>query len=232
MCSGVGRFNGGIGAKASHSATFRIAKLVRPRTSKLPTLARRMIADAITSVRGSALPYSDLPEFMAALKEQDGVAARALEFVILTAARTGEVLGATWGEIDLIEKTWTIPAERMKAGRVHRVPLSDHALGILNGMRPLKSSDFVFPSSNGKPLSNMALNMLLRRMRRDAITVHGFRSTFRDWCAEQTSFAPEVAEMTLAHSVGDKVEAAYRRGDLFAKRRELADAWSGFAMRS
>lgn len=174
----------------------------------------------------AALPYADLPKFMEALRAQDGVSASALEFAILTVARTGEVIGAKWTEVDLKEKVWTIPAERMKAGKEHRVPLSARTLAILKSMKALGSIEYVFSGPNNKPLSNMALLMLLRRMGREDITAHGFRSTFRDWAAERTNFPAEVAEMALAHAVGDKVEAAYRRGDLFAKRRELMTAWA------
>jgi integrase len=177
----------------------------------------------------TALSFDQLPDFIAALRNEDGMAARALEFAILTAARTGEVLGAKWGEIDLDEKIWTVPAERMKAHREHRVPLSKPALTILKALQKDNSTDehFVFASgAPDRPLSNMAMLMLLRRMGHDELTVHGFRSTFRDWCAERTNFPSEVAEMALAHTVSDKVEAAYRRGDLFAKRRALMDQWA------
>jgi integrase len=165
----------------------------------------------------AALPYAELADFMSGLRAQEGVAARALEFAILTAARTGETIGATWSEINLVEKVWTIPKERMKAGKEHRVPLSARALAILRDMqalrpegdRPAGSDDFVFPGGKpGKPLSNMAFLMLLRRMGRDDLTAHGFRSSFRDWASERTGFPGEVAEMALAHTVGDKVEAA------------------------
>ncbi len=170
----------------------------------------------------AALPYGEIAAFMGELRGRDGIAARALEFAILTAARTGEVIGATWAEFDLQGRLWTIPAERMKAGREHRVPLSAPALAILQALPKGEPSDRVFP------LSQMALLMTLRRMGRGDLTVHGFRSTFRDWAAERTGFPAEVAEMALAHTVADKVEAAYRRGDLFAKRRQLADAWAKF----
>jgi len=170
----------------------------------------------------AALPYGDIAAFMAELRRQEGVAARALEFAILTAARTGEVIGATWAEFDLPGRLWTVPAARMKAGREHRVPLSDAALAILAALPKGGPGARVFP------LSQMALLMLLRRMGRGELTVHGFRSTFRDWAAERTAFPAEVAEMALAHTVGDKVEAAYRRGDLFEKRRQLAAAWATF----
>jgi integrase len=174
----------------------------------------------------AALPYQEIAGFMAMLRGEDGNAARALEFAILMAARTGEVIGARWNEINISERLWTIPAERMKGGREHRAPLSASAVAILEAMQAIRCGDFVFPGGkSNRPLSNMAL-MLLRRMGRSDLTAHGFRSTFRDWAAERTTFPAEVAEMALAHAVGDKVEAAYRRGDLFHKRRQLAEAWA------
>jgi integrase len=178
----------------------------------------------------AALPYPEIGAFTAELRQQEGVAARALEFAILTAARTGEVIGAKWDEIDPGERLWTVPAERMKkADKEHRVPLSDAALAILDDLRKVQQDNFVFPSSKaGRPISNMAMLMLLRRMGRGDLTTHGFRSSFRDWAAERTGFPAEVAEMALAHTVSDKVEAAYRRGDLFQKRRQLSDAWAKF----
>jgi integrase len=179
--------------------------------------ARQAVAK---TVHHAALPYPEIANFMAELRSKEGIAASALEFVILTAARTGNVLGARWAEIDLQSCLWTVPAERMKAGREHRVPLSETAMALLAGLK--RESDRVFP------VSNMAMAMLLRRMGRGDLTVHGFRSTFSDWCAEQTSFPAEVREMALAHAVGDKVEAAYRRGDLFEKRRQLAEAWAHY----
>jgi integrase len=154
-----------------------------------------------------------------------------LEFAILTAARTGEVLGAKWIEIDLKAKIWTIPAARMKSGREHRVPLSKAALAVLQEMESLRQNDRVFPGDRRETLSDMALLMLLRRMNRSDLTAHGFRSTFRDWAAERTNFPSEVVEMALAHAVSDKVEAAYRRGDLFEKRRKLMDAWAAYCAR-
>jgi integrase len=168
----------------------------------------------------AALPYVEISAFMGELRGQEGIAARALAFAILTAARTGEVIGATWAEIDVAARLWTIPAERMKAGKEHRVPLSETATAILGQMD--QGRDKVFP------ISNMAMAMLLRRMGRGDLTVHGFRSSFSDWCAERTAFPSEVREMALAHTVADKVEAAYRRGDLFEKRRALAEAWAKF----
>jgi integrase len=179
--------------------------------------ARQAVAK---TVHHPALPYRDLPAFLVDLRERDGVAARALEFAILTAARTGEVIGARWAEIDEEARVWTIPPDRMKANREHRVPLSDVALAILSALQ--RDGERVFP------ISNMAMPMLLRRMGKGDLTVHGFRSTFSDWCAEKTSFPSEVREMALAHTVGDKVEAAYRRGDLFEKRQQLAEAWAGY----
>jgi integrase len=182
------------------------------------------------------LPYAELPDFMIALAAMEGVAPRALEFCILMATRTSEVLGAKWSEIDLDAKLWIVPAERMKARHPHRVPLSAEAMAILKQMK-LLGSDWVFPSPTTKkrtgkakdrPLSNMALLATLKRMKRAEITTHGFRSTFRDWAAEKTDFPNEVAEAALAHMVGDRVEAAYRRGDLFDKRRDLMVAWAGY----
>jgi integrase len=178
----------------------------------------------------AALAYAAIGVFMEELRRQEGIAARALEFAILTAARTGEVIGARWDEINLAERLWTVPGERMKAGREHRVPLSDSALAVVEKMGEARSGDFVFPGGKaGRPLSNMSLLMTMRRMGRGDLTVHGFRSSFRDWAAERTNFPTEVAEMALAHVVADKVEAAYRRGDLFDKRRQLAEAWAAFS---
>jgi integrase len=175
----------------------------------------------------AALPWVQLPAFMIELRQKEGVAARALEFAILTAARTGEVIGATWPEIDLPGKLWTIPAARMKAKRPHRVPLSDQVVSLLQDLP--READFLFPGGRkGAPISNMAMAILLKRMERDDITVHGFRSTFRDWTAERTSYPQHVAEMALAHVIGDKVEAAYRRGDLLDQRRRLMRDWAAF----
>jgi len=175
-----------------------------------------------------ALPYAELPAFMAKLREQEGIAARALEFAILTAARTGETIGARRSEFNIKEKLWTVPAGRMKSGKEHRVPLSERAIAIVP-MEALDGGDFVFPGGRrGQPLSNMAMLKLLGRMGRNDLTVHGFRSTFRDWAAERTNFAGDVVEMALAHAIDSKTEAAYRRGDLFEKRRRLTDAWAEF----
>jgi integrase len=176
----------------------------------------------------AALPCDDLGGFMKDLRGCESVAAAALEFLILTVARTGEVIGARWPEIDFKNRVWTLPVERMKGGREHRVPLSKPAIAVLERMRG-QGTEFIFPGLNpGRPLSNMALLVLLGRMRRGDVTAHGFRSTFRDWAAERTNFPREVAEAALAHAIDDKVEAAYRRGDLFEKRRRLMDAWAEF----
>ena len=176
----------------------------------------------------AAMPIDDVPAFFAELRQAAGISARALEFTILTAARSGEVLGALWSEVDLERRVWTVPAVRMKGGREHRVPLTARAVEILGEMATVRASDFVFPGSKrDAPLSNMALAMTLRRLGAD-VTAHGFRSTFRDWASERTSVPGDVAEMALAHAISDKTEAAYRRGDLFEKRRALMDAWAGF----
>jgi len=176
----------------------------------------------------AALPYEDLPQFMQNLAEREGTASRALEFAILSSSRTGEVLGASWDEFDLDQKTWTIPAERMKAGKEHRVPLSVSALAILEKQKKLNSSNIVFCGPLGGRLSDMALLMMLRRMKRQNITSHGFRSTFSTWAADRTSFPREIVERSLAHIVGNKVENAYQRSDQFEKRRELMDRWAQF----
>jgi integrase len=175
----------------------------------------------------SALPYAALPVFMVELSGRAGVAASALELAILTAARTGEITGARWTEIDLADGVWVVPPERMKAGRQHRVPLSPKALAILGALP--READYVFPGARaGEPISNMAMTTVLRRMGRGDITVHGFRSSFRDWAAERTAYPNHVVEMALAHTIGDKVEAAYRRGDLFEQRGRLMDAWAEY----
>jgi integrase len=178
----------------------------------------------------AALPFAELPGFILRLQAADGLGARALELAILTAARTGEVLGTTWAELDLEAALWTIPAARMKAGREHRVPLSGPAVALLRRLATLRQGAYVFAGmKQDKPLSGMAMLMTLRRLGRGDLTSHGFRSTFRDWAAETTSFPAEVVEMALAHAVGNKVEAAYRRGDLFEKRRELMANWASYS---
>ena len=177
----------------------------------------------------AAMPFVDVPVFVERLREVEGVSARALEFTILTAARSGEVLGARWSEIDLDAKVWTVSAGRMKAAREHRVPLSERAVEILSALAAVKVGDYVFPGAKrGKPLSVMALTMVMRRMGMEAFTVHGFRSAFRDWAGERTKFPREVAEAALAHVVGDETERAYRRGDALEKRRALMEAWAAF----
>jgi integrase len=177
-----------------------------------------------------ALPFQQVPEFMSHLHAQHGIAARALEFTILTAARTNEVIAACWSEFDLENGVWTIPATRMKAHVEHRVPLAPQVVQLLRALPRIESALHVFPGQRkGRPLSNMAMLKLLQdRMEREHITVHGFRSTFRDWAAERTNFPREVCEMALAHTIMNQVEAAYRRGELFEKRRQLMEAWSKF----
>lgn len=177
-----------------------------------------------------ALPVGEVGAFMVKLRAAAGMGARALEFAILTAARSGEVRGARWDEIDLAGAVWTIPADRMKAGREHRVPLTVPALALLQALPRMADCPLVFPSARNGELSDMTLSAVLRRMKVGAVP-HGFRSTFRDWAAERTNYPREVAEMALAHTIGDKVEAAYRRGDLFEKRRRLMDDWAAFLAR-
>ena len=175
----------------------------------------------------AALPIDQMHGFMQRLRKAEGMGARALEFAILCASRSGEVRGATWSEFDLQAAIWTIPDARMKSGRPHRVALSQRALELLEALPRFDGVALVFPGQGKKPLSDMTLTATLRRMKVDA-TAHGFRSTFRDWCAERTSTPAEVAEMALAHAVGNATEAAYRRGDLFEKRRALMDLWAAF----
>jgi integrase len=206
-----------------------------------------------------ALPYSKAPAFMARLRTCAGVAALALEFTVLTAARTGETLGARWSEMDFDKDLWTIPKDRMKAGQAHIVPLTKSALAVLNKLKELRVDDFVFPSSiKGTPISNAAMAAVLRRFEvedakargeethervaaqgrkatklkakyiKPAFTVHGFRSTFRDWAGDETDIAREVAEAALAHAVGSKVEASYRRASALEKRRHLMEIWDVF----
>lgn len=177
----------------------------------------------------AAMPYADVPAFVETLRQRNAIAGRALEFCILTAARTGEVLGARWAEIGMDGQIWTIPADRMKAGRQHRVPLTGRAIEILEVMGAARIGDFVFPGQKaGKPLSSMAMEMMLRRMKIENATVHGFRSSFRDWAGNETNFPRELAEQALAHVIGDKAEQAYRRGDALERRRTLMEAWATF----
>lgn len=175
----------------------------------------------------AAMPVNEIGAFMAHLRAAEGMGARALEFVILTAARSGEVRGATWAEIDLDAKVWTVPADRMKGNREHRVPLTPDAVALLEALPRMAGNDLVFPAPRGGVLSDMTLTAVLRRMEIDAVP-HGFRSTFRDWAAERTNYPNHVCEMALAHAVGNAVEAAYRRGDLFDKRRRLMNDWAAF----
>jgi integrase len=185
-------------------------------TKKLPRRGKR------EESHHKSMPYAEIPTFVADLRERDGLAALALEFAILTVARTGEVIGAGWEEIDRAAAAWTVPAARMKALRDHRVPLSDAALAVLDRVEG-QQAEHIFGS-----LSDMAMLAVLRRMGRADVTVHGFRATFRTWAAETTDFPPDVCEAALAHVIKDKVHAAYQRGDLFKKRRELMAAWATY----
>jgi integrase len=181
-------------------------------------------------VHHAAMPLSEVGAFMVKLRAAEGMGARALEFAILTAARSGEVRGATWAEVDTNDAVWIVPAERMKAGREHRVPLSPAAVKLLKVLPRMAGTNLVFPAPRGGVLSDMTLGAVLRRMDVGAVP-HGFRSTFRDWCSERTSYPHQIAEMALAHTIGNKVEAAYRRGDLFDKRRKLMSEWATFCAR-
>ena len=177
----------------------------------------------------AAMPYSDVPAFCQTLRTHDGTAARALEFLILTAVRTGEAVGATWAEINLENRVWTVPASRMKGGKVHRVPMSDAAMAVLRKMEGARQNDFVFPGQReGRPLTIAAPLKQLHDLGHDDLTVHGFRSSFRDWAGEQTGFPREVCEAALAHVVGSATEAAYQRSDLFDKRAKLLQVWATY----
>jgi integrase len=183
----------------------------------------------LTRGHHSAMPWREVPDFVARLRERETVAARSLEFLVLTASRTGEVLGARWDEIDFEAKTWTVPAHRMKAAREHRVALSARAIAILEKMASARTSAFVFPGQKpGRSLSAVIFWLTMRRMGEHDATVHGFRSAFRDWVGDETHFPRELAEAALAHVIGDKAEQAYRRGDALEKRRELMQAWASF----
>jgi integrase len=179
-----------------------------------------------TAQHHAALPYAEIGAFMRDLRERAGMSARALEFAILTAARSGEVRGAMWSEIDLDGNVWTIPGRRMKGGAEHRAPLPDDAVKLLEALP--RRNDYAFPAPRGGMLSDMSLTAVLKRMGRADLTAHGFRSCFRDWCAETTSFPRELAEKALAHTLKSEVEAAYQRGDLLAKRRLLMQAWAKY----
>lgn len=202
------------------------------RTGENPALWRGHLKNVLPArqklTRGhhAAMPYIDLPAVIVRLRALPGISARGLEFLVLAAARSGEVLEATWNEIDLDGRVWSIPAKRMKAGREHRVPLTARMVAILEEMEAVRISDYVFPGQKAdRPLSAMAFAMLMRRMKLDAFTVHGFRSAFRDWAGDQTDFPREIAEAALAHTVGDATERAYRRSDALERRRALTEAW-------
>jgi integrase len=178
------------------------------------------------------MPYEEVAAFVAKLREREATSALALELCILTAARSGEILGMQWAEVDLKNKIWTVPAGRMKAGREHRVPLAPRAVAILRQLEKINTGEFVFPGqARSKPLSNMAMEMVLRRMKIEDATVHGFRSSFRDWAGNVSSAPREVVETALSHVIGDKAEQAYRRSDALEKRRKLMDAWAAYCDR-
>ncbi|PKO50244.1 MAG: integrase [Betaproteobacteria bacterium HGW-Betaproteobacteria-21] len=189
---------------------------VLPKPSKVATVEHH-----------AAIQIDQMGEFMVELRKRDGIAARALEVLILCASRSGEIRGMQWSEIDMKARTWTIPAERMKMKKAHRVPLSDRVMEILRSMPRIDGSELVFTAPRGGMLSDMTLTAVMRRMKVDAVP-HGFRSTLRDWASERTGYPRDVAEMALAHAIGDKVEAAYRRGDLFNKRTRMMADWAAF----
>lgn len=216
-------------------AVLNSAKLKGWRTGENPAVWRGGLEAALPRIskikrvkHHAALPWQEAPSFVHALRLREGISPRALEFCILTAARSGEVRKATWSEIDFDNAMWVVPADRMKAGREHRVPLSSAVVDLLKSIPRFQGCDLVFPGNRNQPLSDMTLGAVLRRMELGYFTVHGFRSTFRDWAAENTHHASEVVEMALAHSVGNKVEAAYRRGDLLAKRVALMSDWMNY----
>jgi integrase len=219
-------------------AVLNSAKALGWRTGENPALWRGNL-DALLPPRSKvrrikhhpALPWKDVGSFMTKLKEREGTSARALEFLVLTAARSGEVRMAGWNEIDLDQKLWIVPADRMKAGREHRVPLSAAAIELLSELPRFQGYDLIFPGTRMQPLSDMSLSAVLKRMGMADITVHGFRSTFRDWAAEYTGHGSDIVEMALAHTISSKTEAAYRRGDLLAKRRSLMEDWAGWCAR-
>jgi integrase len=219
-------------------AVLTAAKLLGLRSGDNPAIFKgglEAILPPISKVRKvrhhPALPFEDAPQFMSQLRNRTSISAKALEFCILTAARSGEVRHATWEQIDHETGLWTVPAERMKARREHRVPLSKRAIEVLGSIGPHEGSPLMFPGNGLKPLSDMTLSAVLKRMDLSHFTVHGFRSTFRDWAAETTPYPNEVVEMALAHTIANKSEAAYRRGDLLQKRRQLMDDWAAFLER-
>lgn len=206
------------------------AKAAGERTGENPARWRGHLSELLSKPeklqRGhhKAMPYQDVPAFMKQLRAMDGISAASVEFTVLTAARSGETRGATWSEIE--DDIWVVPPDRMKGGREHRVPLVPRALEILKAMKNVRTSTFVFPGfRDDRPLSDMSLSAVLRRLKVDA-TVHGFRSSFRDWAGDATDFPRELAEAALAHLVGDETERAYRRGDALKRRRELMEAWA------
>jgi integrase len=214
-------------------AVLNSAKLMGWRSGENPAIWRgglEAVLPKISKVKRvrhhPAMPWQDLSSFMKQLRARDGISPRALEFAIMTAARSGEVRHATWSEIDLESGLWVIPAEKMKAGREHRVPLSAPVKALLEATPRIVDCPYVFPGSCNKPMSDMSLSAVLKRMELSQYTVHGFRSAFRDWAAETTDHHPETVEMALAHAVANKVEAAYRRGDMLAKRHRLMEDWS------
>ncbi|MET3694552.1 integrase [Methylobacterium goesingense] len=210
-------------AKAKGLRTGENPALWRGHLDKLLPARRKL-----TRGHHAAMPFEDVPAFMADLRSRNALAGLALQFCILNASRSGEVLGARWSEIDRKTKVWTLPAMRMKAGIEHRVPLTDAALTILDQAEVVRCSEYVFPGQKqSRPLSIMAMEMMLRRMKVE-VTVHGFRSSFRDWAGECTAFPREIAETALAHVVGDATERAYRRGDALEKRRTMMEAWSAY----
>ena len=213
------------------------AKAQGHRTGENPARWRghldKLLAKRQTLTRGhhAAMAYADVPAFLARLRERQAgsVSALLLEFTILTAARSGEALGMRWEEVDETAKVWTVPPARMKAAREHRVPLSARALDLLGEAKRARTGEFVFPGRGAdRPLSVMAMEKVLRRMHLDDVTVHGFRSAFRDWAGNETHFPREVAEAALAHVIGDAAERAYRRGDALEKRRALMEAWASY----
>ena len=209
----------------SHTSTLVGAGAGLARKFKVAWVFGMHAVQRLTRGHHKAMPHKEVPAFIKRLQDLGSVSAMALEFCILTAARSGEVLGAKWEEIDLKEGVWAVPADRMKAGREHRVPLEGRAIGIAKLLAETKAGDYVFPGAKlGRPLSVMSMTMVMRRQEQP-YTVHGFRSTFRDWASEETNFAHEVAEQALAHITENAVERAYRRSDLFDKRRELMKAW-------
>lgn len=220
-------------ARKVRSLIIRTLRFARPDGALFIGTLGPAVADRLPAQpkRGNfeAMPYADLPAFMSRLADKGGMGALALRATILTAARSGETRGATWGELDLDAAVWTIPANRMKARKLHRIPLSPAAVALFREMTSIRQAgtDLIFPAGNGNELSNMTLTKVLRDMKVPC-TVHGFRSTFRDWAAEQTSLPGEVAEAALAHTVPKAVEAAYRRTDFFDKRRDMMDAWANF----